>query len=212
MTRLASVSALLLSLAAVPACTSLAPPADSGARMDVGVDAATADDAGALDDAGAPDDTGATSDTGGTDDTGTAADAGADDTGTVADSGANDAGTTTDSGASTACEAAGGSCVPLVPRACPAGIVGDATWYACGGGVGVECCLPPNTPPVCRNSGSRSEGWYAADGTRICGTRCTGATASCGAAGTRSEGWYASDPAAGCTTGNALIDFANCAP
>ena len=42
-----------------------------------------------------------------------------------------------------ACDAAGGSCVPLVPDACAIGTVGDASVYSCGGGVGVECCLPP---------------------------------------------------------------------
>lgn len=41
------------------------------------------------------------------------------------------------------CEAAGGTCVPLVPDACQIGSIGDATQYSCGSGDGVECCLPP---------------------------------------------------------------------
>lgn len=40
------------------------------------------------------------------------------------------------------CEQAGGTCAPLVPDACELGTVGDANQYSCGGGVGVECCLP----------------------------------------------------------------------
>ena len=47
------------------------------------------------------------------------------------------------------CEAAGGTCVPLVPDACYIGSVGDATQYSCGGGVGVECCLPPSADNSC---------------------------------------------------------------
>ncbi|HEY1557033.1 MAG TPA: hypothetical protein VGF94_19495 [Kofleriaceae bacterium] len=39
------------------------------------------------------------------------------------------------------CEAAGGSCVALSPGSC-SGTVGDATQDSCGGGLGVECCLP----------------------------------------------------------------------
>lgn len=41
-----------------------------------------------------------------------------------------------------ACVNAGGKCVGLTPSSCPGGHVGDATTYSCGGGVGVECCLP----------------------------------------------------------------------
>jgi len=41
-----------------------------------------------------------------------------------------------------ACVSAGGKCVGLTPSSCPGGHVGDATTYSCGGGVGVECCLP----------------------------------------------------------------------
>ena len=42
----------------------------------------------------------------------------------------------------TACEAGGGTCVPLVPDACEFGTIGDAMQYSCGGGAGVQCCLP----------------------------------------------------------------------
>jgi hypothetical protein len=44
------------------------------------------------------------------------------------------------------CAAAGGTCVPLVPDACAIGSIGDANQYSCGGGLGVECCLPPQAP------------------------------------------------------------------
>ncbi len=47
------------------------------------------------------------------------------------------------------CEDAGGTCVPLVPDACEIGSVGDATQYSCGGGLGVECCLPPAPSNSC---------------------------------------------------------------
>lgn len=40
------------------------------------------------------------------------------------------------------CASAGGTCTALVPDACEFGSIGDATQYSCGGGVGVECCLP----------------------------------------------------------------------
>lgn len=40
------------------------------------------------------------------------------------------------------CATAGGACVALVPGACASGNVGDATKYSCGGGIGVQCCLP----------------------------------------------------------------------
>jgi hypothetical protein len=47
------------------------------------------------------------------------------------------------------CEAAGGTCAPLVPDACEIGSIGDATQYSCGGGLGVECCLPPQADTGC---------------------------------------------------------------
>lgn len=40
------------------------------------------------------------------------------------------------------CAAAGGTCVGIAPGACPAGHTGDASKYSCGGGIGVQCCLP----------------------------------------------------------------------
>ena len=52
--------------------------------------------------------------------------------------------------------------------------------------------------PVCQNVGSRSEGWFEADGTLICFTRCDGAVVSCENIGSRSEGWYADLDTAGC--------------
>ena len=55
------------------------------------------------------------------------------------------------------CEAAGGTCVPLVPDACYIGSVGDATQYSCGGGLGVECCLrPPRTTAVTPRATARA--------------------------------------------------------
>lgn len=47
------------------------------------------------------------------------------------------------------CEAAGGTCTALVPDACEFGTVGDATQYSCGGGLGVECCLPAQADNQC---------------------------------------------------------------
>ena len=41
------------------------------------------------------------------------------------------------------CASAGGQCVGLAPGACPPPkSVGDANVYDCGGGLGVQCCLP----------------------------------------------------------------------
>jgi hypothetical protein len=112
------------------------------------------------------------------------------------------------------CVAGGGRCVPVVPGSCRGGITGDPTWYSCGGGLGVSCCLPANTPPECRNVGTRSEGWYQPDGMRICFAMCNGASASCEAIGTRSEGWYADVATASCgsTPVERLIEWINCAP
>ncbi|HTR54326.1 MAG TPA: hypothetical protein VMJ10_26720 [Kofleriaceae bacterium] len=44
------------------------------------------------------------------------------------------------------CEVAGGSCVALAPGSC-SGVIGDANTYGCGGGDGVECCLPATPKP-----------------------------------------------------------------
>lgn len=53
-----------------------------------------------------------------------------------------------------ACQVAGGSCVALVPGNCDDGAVGDATQYSCGGGLGIECCLPRPAPtgPACKKA------------------------------------------------------------
>jgi hypothetical protein len=48
------------------------------------------------------------------------------------------------------CEAAGGTCTALVPDACENGSIGDATEYSCGGGLGVECCLPAQPDNSCQ--------------------------------------------------------------
>jgi len=54
----------------------------------------------------------------------------------------------TGAGTTVACEAAGGTCVGLSPTSCPEPhVVGFASQYSCGGGVGVECCLPPGSSP-----------------------------------------------------------------
>ncbi|MEZ4339049.1 MAG: hypothetical protein R3B82_20720 [Sandaracinaceae bacterium] len=204
-------------------------PPDAGPSLDAGFDAAMNDagdtDAGDTDagdtDAGDTDagDTDAGDFDAGDTDAGDT-DAGDTDAGTDAggtDAGGTDAGTADagwDGGGVTACVAGGGTCVPLVPTACPDGVLGDATWYSCGGATGVTCCLPTNTPPVCRFVGTRSEGWYDPDGTRICFASCAGHTASCEAIGTRSEGWYADDTSAGCMTipVDRLIEWTMCAP
>lgn len=40
------------------------------------------------------------------------------------------------------CEDAGGDCVALTPGSCKTNHVGNASTYSCGGGLGVQCCLP----------------------------------------------------------------------
>jgi hypothetical protein len=92
------------------------------------------------------------------------------------------------------CTSAGGTCVALTPTACPApGVVGDATLYTCGGGLGVECCLPgtASMPPVCMKTGTADEGWYQPDGTLLCKVSCAGlATPQCQRIGSTAQGWY----------------------
>jgi len=190
-------------------------PADAGgadlAAVDSGTqDAAAPSDSGSAADAGADVDAGAAVDAGASVDAGAAVDAGVE-----VDAGPVDGGSTTlDAGAANACESAGGSCVAVVPRACPGGIVGAADVYSCGRGIGTQCCLPLTTPPMCLGIGGRGEGWYEADGTRICGVGCDGATLSCENVGTRSEGWYAMPASAGCPTplGGGLVQWVNCSP
>jgi hypothetical protein len=111
------------------------------------------------------------------------------------------------------CEAAGGRCA-VVPGACAMGIVGNADWYSCGGGLGVMCCLPRTTAPVCRATGTAEEGWYGPDGALVCRATCAGATLTCENAGTRSEGWYASPPSAACGTipVDGLVAWTDCTP
>ncbi len=71
------------------------------------------------------------------------------------------------------CDAAGGTCVPLVPDACEFGSIGDASEYSCGGGVGVECCLPLQPDNRC-NVDSDCKGFLpqfcraCGDGTTAC--------------------------------------------
>lgn len=117
-------------------------------------------------------------------------------------------------GAVPRCESAGGRCVALVPSACTDGVTGNADWYSCGGGLGVMCCLPATTPPSCRAIGTRSEGWYRANGDRICFANCAGATATCTNVGTRSEGWYTDVASAACGDPpvDRLIQWTRCSP
>ncbi len=210
----------LLAAVLAAACGDGTSPDDAGAMdagdagaMDAGLDAGDGggpgDDAGPRVDAG-PGDDAAVADGGA--DAGDAPDAGAPDAG-AADAGEVDAGEV-DGGTPTPCVAAGGACVPVVPRACMGGVIGDATWYSCGGGLGVMCCLPSNTPPACRGVGTRSEGWYRPDGTRVCYAACAGHPVRCEAIGTRSEGWYTDDASAGCTAipVDRLIEWTMCAP
>jgi len=68
--------------------------------------------------------------------------------------------------------------------------------YTCGGGVGLECCLPGSTAdagtgaPVCSHAGTTMEGWYAADGTLLCPSTCAGLIAHCQRIGSAAQGWY----------------------
>lgn len=112
------------------------------------------------------------------------------------------------------CERAEGRCVAVTPSACSEGVVGSAAWYDCGGGVGVMCCLPRTTAPSCRAIGTRSEGWYRADGERICFANCAGASVVCANVGTRSEGWYADVASAGCSDPpvERLVQWTDCSP
>ncbi|MCC7536758.1 MAG: hypothetical protein IT379_11120 [Deltaproteobacteria bacterium] len=75
---------------------------------------------------------------------------------------------------------------------------------------GLGPCAP--AAPECRAVGTRSEGWYAPDGTLICWARCGGAVAACGAVGSRSEGWYSSTDGTGCGGGSRLVQWADCSP
>ena len=56
------------------------------------------------------------------------------------------------------CESVSGNCVPLVPDACENGSIGDATQYSCGGGLGVECCLPVQADNSCSSASDCSGG------------------------------------------------------
>lgn len=179
---------------------------DAATSPDVGLDAAAVvDDAAALEDAATSMD-------------GAADDASAEDAPIVHDAQAADAPTTEDAGMVgdagrlSDCASAGGTCVPVVPDACAVGIVGNPDWYGCGGGLGVMCCLPVRTPPTCRAIGTRSEGWYQADGTLVCYVACDGASLSCDFPGTRSEGWYATPDTAGCGPTAGLVRWDDCAP
>ncbi len=118
------------------------------------------------------------------------------DAATAPDAAARDAGSdaNVDAGPVT-CVSVGGTCVALTPTSCPApSMVGDATQYTCGGGLGTECCLPGgcSIAPACTHVGTPQEGWYAGDGTLICANACSGVTALCQRVGTTSQGWYAS--------------------
>lgn len=73
----------------------------------------------------------------------------------------------------TTCASAGGNCVPLVPDACEVGAIGDANEYSCGGGLGVECCLPPQADTGCTAASDCSGALPAfcnvcSDGTTAC--------------------------------------------
>ena len=70
--------------------------------------------------------------------------------------------TGTGGGANT-CVQAGGQCEPVTPGACTNGMVGDASTYSCGGGVGVLCCLPCANP--CPTEGATR---CAADAIQTC--------------------------------------------
>lgn len=196
-----------------------APGADLGsvdaARLDSGSDAMTPTDASLSDDAATSDDAAVSDDASTFDDASISDDASASDDASTPGDASTDSGTPVDAAAANACVAAGGSCVALVPRACPMGIIGAADTYSCGPGIGVQCCLPMSTPPYCSGIGGRGEGWFSPDGMRICGASCATATISCGFAGTRNEGWYADSVMAGCRgmpIATARVQLANCAP
>ena len=189
-------------------------PADAGTVADAGtgVDSGTVTDAGSVADAGTLADAGSVADAGISIDAGPP-DAGPRDAGSVRDAGPRDAGAR-DAGMAAGCVGAGGTCVPVVPGSCSTGIVGRGDWYSCGGGLGVMCCLPLRTAPVCRVVAATGEGWYAVDGTLICNAACDGAVLDCRNAGTRSEGWYTDTLAAACVSPpvDGLVQWTDCAP
>ena len=132
----------------------------------------------------------------------------------------------TDAGTSVTCVSAGGMCVGLFPGACPApAMVGDARMYTCGGGLGLECCLPGTTtdaggPPTCASAGGTcvplvpgscpapsmvGSGYTCGSGL---GVECclpaasdagTSAAPQCLHTGTPTEGWYSSTGVLLCT-------------
>lgn len=67
--------------------------------------------------------------------------------------------------------------------------------------------------PTCSYIGTRSEGWYRADGSRVCWASCASNVAECRYNGTFSEGWYGSQ-GTGCNAAGVpeLIEYADCAP
>jgi|JI10StandDraft_1071094.scaffolds.fasta_scaffold1794375_2 hypothetical protein len=80
-----------------------------------------------------------------------------------------------------------------------------------------EAGTPDVTPvdvPACRAIGTRSEGWYRANGERICFANCAGAVLTCANVGTRSEGWYTNLPTAACSNPpvERLVQWTDCSP
>ncbi len=199
------------------ACDGDAPGPDASASLDAPrVDASAPDDAPERDaaleiDASSAPDAAVDDDAASTPDAASTLDAAS----TTPDAFATDAGSVADAAtAANSCVAGGGRCEPVIPGSCATGIVGDPDVYSCGGGLGVLCCLPGTTPPTCRNIGTRSEGWYRADGMRICFASCGGATITCEAIGTRSEGWYTDPDTAACGSIPVprLVEWADCSP
>jgi hypothetical protein len=104
-----------------------------------------------------------------------------------------------DSGSS--CEVSGGAC--LDGASCEREAPGSAGQSSCEGNQAVS--LPP--APTCGMVGTSQEGWYDAQGARLCSVKCEGASARCGKEKGGYEGWYAV-MGMGCNGG--LIKPADC--
>jgi hypothetical protein len=80
----------------------------------------------------------------------------------------------------------------------------------------IEPVADLSAPPQCLNDGTRSEGWYAVNGVRICWANCQpdelrAPVADARNCGLRSEGWYAPVRSADCvaTTGGLIASYFN---
>lgn len=114
-----------------------------------------------------------------------------------------DSGVVEDAGVD-ACASAGGSCVAVAPGACPGGRAGPAN--ACGGGVGVTCCLPAAPVDGGADACASAGGTCVAATPGSCASERYGPANSCGGLGSacclaaQPDGGQAANPADGYCT------------